>query len=177
MSVGYSIGMKVTRRHVLAAAAAVPAAAALGAGGLALRWYDKPPGSGLSILSDDEYAFTQAFAEAWMPPGGTPALSVADADLGRWFDELLGSMAPTQQTLLKVLLQALDDMPVLTDGSRFVSLALERRTELVARWSTSNNAMFRAAISGLIVLLGMGWTTHPDVAPGLAHMFRCGWSR
>ena len=169
--------MKITRRHVLAAAAAVPAAAALGGGGLALRWYDKAPAQGLSILSQDEYDFVQALSEAWMPPGGTPALSGADANLGQWFDELLTHMAPNQQTLLKLLLQVLDDTPLLTDAGRYTTLDLPRRIELLVGWMQSSNALFRAAIAGVIVLIGMGWTTHPEVAPGLAPMFRCGWSR
>lgn len=169
--------MKLTRRHVLAVAAAVPVVTALGGGALALRWYDKAPGQGLSMLSQDEYDFVQALAEAWMPPGGVPALSGADADLGGWFDELLTHMAPKQGTLLKMLLQVVDDSTLLSDATAYRFLPLPRRTELLVSWMHSSNSLFRSAISGVTVLIGMGWTTHPEVARVIGPMFRCGWSR
>lgn len=169
--------MMLTRRHVLAAMAAVPVAGALGGGSLALRWYNKGPAAGRILLSSDEYDFIQSLAEAWMPPGGVPALSGADADLGAWFDELLTHMAPNQQTLLKLLVQILDDVPLVTDASTFRGLSLPRRVELLGEWLDASNPLFRAGVSGVIVLIGMGWTTHPDVAHVLAPRFRCGWSR
>ena len=170
-------GVKITRRHLLALGAAVPAASALGAGGLAWRWYGTAPAEGRAVLSDDEYDFMQALAEAWMPPGGEPFLSGADADLGGWMDELLSHMDATKASLLKVLMQVLDDAPLLTDASSFRSLQLSRRMELLQGWMTSTNSMFRAAVTGLVVLMGMGWTTHPDVVAVIGPMFRCGWSR
>ena len=169
--------MKLTRRHILAAAAAIPAAGLLGTGTLALRWYDKAPGEGLSLLSDDEYGFVQALAEAWMPGGGTPSLSGADANLGAWLDEMLTHMAANQVTLLKMMLQILDDAPLLTDRTRYTTLPLARRTEILRGWMASKKPLFRGAVTGVIVLMGMGWSTHPDVVRVIAPMFRCGWSR
>ena len=169
--------MKLSRRHVLATMAAVPIAGAVGTGGLALRWYDKGPAAGRILLSSDEYDFIQALAEAWMPPGGVPALSGADADLGAWFDELLTHMAANQQTLLKLLIQILDDVPLVTDASSYRKLDLPRRIELLSDWLDSSNPLFRAGVAGVVVLIGMGWTTHPEVARVIAPRFRCGWSR
>src|SRR5690606_34716390 len=145
-------------------------------GGLAWRWYGAAPAEGRRVLSADEYDFVQALAEAWMPPGGRPALSGADADLGGWLDELLSHMDPTQAKLLKLLTQVLDDSALLTDGGAYRHLALERRTQLLLGWMRSSNSMFRAAVSGLVVLMGMGWSTHPEVVAVIGPMFRCGWS-
>src|SRR5262249_29739543 len=64
--------VRITRRQVLAAAAALPAAGGLAAAGLAWRWWDRPPGEGLKVLSAREHDFVQALAEAWLPPGGDP---------------------------------------------------------------------------------------------------------
>ncbi|MFT6374818.1 MAG: hypothetical protein ACJARS_001466, partial [bacterium] len=105
------------------------------------------------------------------------ALSGADADLGTWFDELLTQMAPNQATLLKLFVQILDDVPLVTDASTFRGLSLARRIELLSDWLDSSNALFRAGVSAVVVLIGMGWTTHPTVAAVLAPRFRCGWSR
>jgi hypothetical protein len=169
--------MRLSRRAILAAAAAVPAAAALGVGGAAARWWNKAPGDALSVLSDDEYAFAQALAEAWMPPGGVPALSGADADLGRWLDGLLLHLDPMQARALKAACQVLDDLPLTGQGAPFRQLPLEARIEILGRWMRSSSATFRGAISGLLLLLGMGWTTHPEVARVLAPMMGCGWGR
>lgn len=169
--------MKITRRHLLALGAAVPAATALGAGGLTWRWYGVAPAEGRAVLSADEYDFVQALAEAWMPPGGEPFLSGADADLGGWLDELLSHMDETKASLLKVLMQVLDDTTLLSEGSAFRHLPLSTRMERLRGWMTSKNSLFRSAVSGLIVLMGMGWSTHPDVVAVIGPMFRCGWSR
>jgi hypothetical protein len=65
--------VKITRRQVLAAMAAVPVAGGLGAGGLAWRWWDRPAGAGLKRLSQDEHDFAQALGEAASKP--TPPAS------------------------------------------------------------------------------------------------------
>ena len=84
--------MSLSRRHVLAATTAVGVAGGLGVGTAAWRWWERPPGEGLQSLADDEYAFVQALAEAWMPAGGTPELSGADAALGNFIDGLISAM-------------------------------------------------------------------------------------
>lgn len=157
--------------------AAVPAAGGLGAGALALSWWDRAPGAGLASLSDDEHDFVQALAEAWMPRGGTPALSGADAQLGRFLDQVLDGMEPPAARELKLLLQALDDLPRIGHLSPFRALPLADRSELLAGWLHHDQWLLRNAAVALLVLIGVGYTTHPEVVPFLSPHFRCGYGR
>jgi len=86
----------ITRRQVLAAIGAVPVVGALGAAATAWQWWDRPAAEGLVALSADKHAFVQALAEAWMPPGGSPPISGAEAELGRFLDDVVGSMSDGQ---------------------------------------------------------------------------------
>ena len=169
--------MKIQRRHVLAALAAVPAVGALGAGGLAWRWWDRPAGEGLRRLSVDEHDFVVALAEAWLPAGGTPALSGADAGLGGFLDEVIDGMAPATGTQLKLLLQALDDLTLPTHGSAFRHLPLAARTEQLGAWLRSDLWLLRNGVQALLVLMGTGYTTHPEVVETLRPWFACGYGR
>lgn len=169
--------MTLTRRHVLAALAGVPVAGALGVGTLAFRWWDRPPGAGLQRLSPDEHDFAQAMAEAWMPPGGEPALSGADAELGRFLDEVVAGMEPAMAREFKLLLQALDDLTVPTRLSAFRHLDLPTRIEVLDGWLHHDQWLLRNATQAVLVLLGTGWTTHPEVVVHLRPYFRCGYGR
>jgi hypothetical protein len=169
--------MKLTRRHVLATAAAVPAAAALGGLALGARWWDRPPGAGLAALSADEHAFVDALAEAWMPAGGTPALSGAEARLADFFDDVLAHVDATNRALLKVLLQALDDLPFVTHGAAFRDLGLADRDAVLRGWLTTDQSLLRNGVTGVVALLALGWADHPDVAAWLSPMFPCGVGR
>ncbi len=167
--------MKITRRHVLALTVAGAGAAALGAGGLIGRWWDRPAGEGLRALSQREYEVAQALAEAWMPPGGTPAISGAEAEVGRYLDAVIASTDPTTGKLLKALLEALDDKPFLFRGVPFRRLPLAERSALLAAWLRHDNALFRGAVSGLMALIAMGYTLHPEVSTALGPLFGCGY--
>jgi hypothetical protein len=169
--------VKITRRHVLAAMAAVPAAGALGVGGLAWRWWDRPPGAGLKRLSQDEHDFVVAIAEAWFPGGGEPALSGADADLGAFFDDVLDGMQPATATELKLLLQALDDLTLPTRFAPFRTLSLDDRIEVLGAWMGSDQWLLRNAVQATLVLVGTGYTTHPAVVETLRPWFACGYGR
>lgn len=169
--------MAITRRHLLALSAAALAGATLSTGGLVTRWWDRPVAEGLTALSDDEYEFVQALAEAWIPPGGDPALSGADADLGQWMDELVSHMDPTQGGLFRALLQILDDRPIPTWLSPFRALPLEDRQTILRGWIDSELYTIRAAISGVMALLSFGWTLHPQVTPRFEPLFGCGFGR
>jgi len=169
--------MELTRRHVLAAMAAVPVVGALGAGSVVWTWWDRPPGQGLKVLSDDEYAIVQTLAEAWMPRGGEPVLSGSDANLGAFFDDLLDGMEANNAAELKVLLHIIDNLARPTHFRPFRRLPLEARTELVQRWLDSPRELIRLAITAVVVLLSMGWTTHPDVVGYFRPLFRCGYGR
>ncbi len=166
--------MSITRRHVLAAMAAVAATGTTTAGGVAWQWWNRAPGEGLKALSQHEYDIVQAMAEGWMPRGGTPALSGADANLGAYLDSVLADMAPLDRKGLKLLIQAVDDLCLVSDGGTFRSLSVDRRSELVQFWLSSEINLVRSAFTALFILMSIGWTSHPDVAAHLSPMFPCG---
>jgi len=165
--------VKIERRHVLAAMAGTAAAGAAGVGTVAFTWWDPVPGQGLKVLSQHEYEVIQSLAEAWMPRGGTPELSGADAELGRFLDGMLQHMPPLETTGLKLLIQALDDGTLLTEGATFHSLSLDRRSQLLAEWLSSRNTLLRSAVMALMALMAMGWTTHPEVVVYVNENFQC----
>ncbi|MCB9699355.1 MAG: hypothetical protein H6738_21415 [Alphaproteobacteria bacterium] len=169
--------MKITRRHVLAVLAGVPVAGGLGVGSLAWRWWDRPAAEGLKRLSVDEHDFAQALGEAWMPRGGTPELSAADARVGVFLDEVVDGMEPDMGLQIKVLLQALDDLTVPTHLSAFRHLPLEARTEVLGGWLNSDLWPLRNGVQALLILLGTGFTTHPDMVEHLRDYFPCGFGR
>jgi hypothetical protein len=167
--------VRITRRHLLATAAAVPVVGALASAGLAWRWWDRPPGQGLKRLSADEHAFVQAVAEAWMPAGGDPPLSGADARLGDFVDDVVAGMTPGGARDFKLLLQVLDDLPVVTHLAPFRSLSLEARADVLEGWLHRSTWLVRNAAAGVLVLVGEGWAMHPDVIGILRPSFRCGY--
>jgi hypothetical protein len=93
----------VTRRQVLAVTAASSAAAIAGVGAHVWTWYDRAPGEALAVLSPEEHGFVQALADAWMPPGGVPAISGSEARMGDFLDGVIASMATTQGKLFRLL--------------------------------------------------------------------------
>lgn len=167
----------ITRRQVLAASAAVPVLGGLGLGTAVWSWWDRPAGAELQALSPDEHAFAQALAEAWMPRGGTPELSGADARLGDFLDQLIAAMHPQRGRELKLLLHGLDHLPVPVRASRFTHLDLDTRSRALAGWLDHPVHLVRDGTAAVMVLLGMGWTTHPEVVPVIRSMFPCGYGR
>lgn len=167
--------MNVTRRHVAAALAALPLIGAMGAGGLYLRWWDRPPGAAHQALSDDEYATIQALAEAWMPAGGLPHLSGADAKVGVFVDDLVAHLPHPERELIKLLIQALDDATLPRHFAGFRSLDRETRTMVVKKWLASDVIEERTAVRALLLLIAEGWVQHPDVLAALGGEFPCGY--
>jgi hypothetical protein len=166
--------VRITRRQVLAAGAAVPVVGGLCACGVAWRWWDRAPGEGLRALSTDEHDFVQAAAEAWMPPGGDPPISGAEARVGVFIDELVAAMSPAAGRELKLLFQALDDLAVPGHLSAFRHLPLETRTEVLRSWLHHDQWLIRLATTGVLILIGEGYTLHPAVADTLRPFFPCG---
>lgn len=167
--------MKITRRQILAATAAVPVLGALGVGTIGWQWWDRPPGEGLRALSTDEHDFVQAAAEAWMPPGGDPAISGSEAELGLFFDALVAAMSPAAARELKLLLQGLDDWTVPTRFSAFRNLPLADRTTVLHGWVHADQWLLRNAATAVLVLIAEGYTLHPQVVPRLQSYFPCGY--
>lgn len=168
--------MRITRRHLLATSAAAATVGAL-AGGLAVRWWDRPKASHLKALSEDEHAFVQALAEAAFPPGGDPALSGADARLGDFLDEMVSWMEPQQGRLFRLLLQAMDDRPTPVWLAPFSSLDLPSRIQILEGWANSEYYLIRSSTAGVTALLAFGWMTHPENAARLKPHVGCAYGR
>jgi len=154
--------------------AAVPVAFAAGGGGLWWRWWDAPASAELRVLAHDEWEFLQAFAEAWMPPGGTPAISGAEALVGTAVDGMLEPAPDRERKLLKLLLQALDDLPMFTHGACFRELALAERTSLLKQWRDSSLGSLRQATEALLMLVGEAYAAHPEVRAEWRTLSACG---
>lgn len=169
--------MSPTRRQVLAASAGVAVAGGLGAGTMAWRWWERPPGAGLAQLATDEHAFVQALAEAWMPKGGEPSLSGADAALGDFFDGIVDGMHPSTGRELRLLLAGLDALTLPTHLARYHTLGLGDRQDVLRSWLHSDITLLRSGVHAVVALVSLGWTSHPDVAERLRPYFRCGYSR
>lgn len=172
--------MKITRRHVIAASALAAGAGAIGAtvlGGTAASWWKRPAAEGYAVLSEEEGAFLRAFAATAYP--ATPAIPHAggDLDLDRYVDANLSSMAETQRNLIKVLLHALDTWPMPARRAGFVQLDPAQRAEVLHHWLTHFRGEVRQAATSLVLLVGMGYTTHPKVAPFFAALHTCGYAR
>ena len=168
--------MKLTRRHLLALGAATAAAASVGlTGGLVVHWWDQPATAEYAHLSDDEARFVRAWASAAFPSGEVIALHGADAGLDRFFDRMLSSLPDTQRKLLKLLLHALDTGSIAMAGARFTQLDESAARRVFHRLGEHELAEVRGAVNGLTILLGMGHSTHPQVAPLMARWHRCGY--
>ena len=167
--------MKLTRRHLLALGAATSAAAAAGLTSTVAHWWDQPAAADFSHLSANEARFVRAWASAAFPSGEVIALHGADAGLDRFFDGMLSSLPDTQRKLLKLLLNALDTSSIAIAGARFHQLSETDARQVFHRLNEHELAEVRGAVTGLTVLLGMGYSTHPQVAPVMARWHRCGY--
>lgn len=167
--------MPISRRHLLALGAATAAAGALGVGGTLVRWWDRSPTEPFQALSASEARFVRAWAGAAFPPGPTLATDGATAGLDHFFDTTLTHLPDTQRKLLKLLLNALDTGVIALAGSRFTHLEPAAARRAYHHLFDHDLAELRGAAQSLTVLLGMGYTTHPDVAPAMARWHRCGY--
>lgn len=165
--------MRIHRRHLLAAAAAVTALGAAGAGGLAWSWWDQPSAEGYTWLSADEVAFLDAFAEAVFPPGGDPPVSGREAQVARVLDEVWTGLEPFQRTLLREGLHALDALAV-PAGGRLHTLSPEAAGAVIAGWLDSPVAELRGLAQSVHIFVGGAWMLHPSVAAKLTLQFGCG---
>lgn len=167
----------LSRRTLLRAAGALTAVVGGGALLTVGRWWDRSAGEGYLHLSQDEAAVVRAVAGAAWPAGEVVALDGEVADLDHFFDQMLHTMPELPQKLLRTLIHALDDLARLSEGHGLVALSRDDRTTLVMRWLEDDSHELRSAVTALVVMLGMGFTTHPDARGPLPHLYRCGYYR
>ena len=167
--------MKLSRRQMLAMIAAAGAVSMAGAVTVGAQWWDQGPDAPWAALAEEEATVVRAVAGAAFPSGRTIALHGKDAELDRFFDALLQAVPATQRKLLKLLLHALDAGALATSGARLGGLSETEQRAFVMGLLNHPIAEVRGAVQGLVVLLGMGYTTHPAVAPVMSTWHRCGY--
>jgi hypothetical protein len=169
--------MQISRRHLLALSAGTAAAGAIGVGGLAISWWNKPADTAYRTMSDDEGAFVRAWSGAAFPKTELTPIDGATASLDHFFDEMLHAMPSDTAKLLRMLLHGLDTLPLATDGAHFTELDSNTQQHLFEEWTHSDVSLFRSATQSLVLLVGMGWSTHPRVAPTMQKLHSCGYGR
>ena len=169
--------MNLSRRKLLKIGLLGSSTAALAGGLTVWSWWDVPPARSYQNLSSEEIIMVQALSRAAFPGGASIALDGGDASLHRFFDQLLTSMTSENRSLLKLFLEALDRLPLLSKGRYFTDCSEESQRELVESWLQSDNYLFRSAIQSVIVLLSIGYTSHPDVSVKLQSYFACGFGQ
>lgn len=169
--------MELTRRQLLKISLIGTTAVALTGGGVVWSWWATPPDTPYKVLNDDEVNMVLALSQASFPSGNEIALAGKDAGIDYFFDQLLFGLGDENQKLLKLLLQALNRLPLLSKGCYFTSCSEMEQQVLVEAWLKDNNYLFRSAMQSIIVLLSMGYTSHPTASKVLGQYFRCGFGQ
>ncbi|MCB9664954.1 MAG: hypothetical protein H6732_12635 [Alphaproteobacteria bacterium] len=168
----------MTRRMVLAATGAAAVGATVVGGTTYVRWWNQPPGRSLQALSREEYEVVQRLAEAWMPPGsGPPDLSGAEAECGRFVDEVCVRMRADQRKLLKLALQIVDRVPYVTTFKTLRQLDRYEAAPHLEAMLQSDIFYLRQGVGAIMALIALGYTSHPEVAPTISPWFNCGFGR
>lgn len=167
---------KITRRMVLATSTLMAAAAGAGVARVG-SWWGAPASPSFDCLTSLEADLIDAIAEAYFPPGGTPALSGKDAGISRYLDSLFALMDEPTPTLLRMLLHALDDAARVTRFGGLLALSIEERGEFLRSWTQSDSHLVRGAIGGLLTFVGTAYCGHPEVREACGWQFPCGHER
>lgn len=168
--------MPLNRRTflTLGAAAAAVTAASLGGAGLTLyAWWDQPADTGFRYLSPDEAAFVRAYAEAAYPSTEAVPFAPTTAGLDHFIDAALESMPSDIGKALRTLLHVMDAATLPTHGARFTALAVAERAHAIEGWMQADDPNLRGIGNMLTLIVGMGYTSHPTVAPFFRAMHGC----
>lgn len=168
----------MTRRMVLAATGALGVGAAVVGGTTYSRWWNQPAGKSLTSLSQEEYQVVQRLAEAWMPPGsGPPDISGAEAECGRFVDEVCTRMRADQRKLLKLALHIINQVPYVTTMKTLIQLDRYEAAPHLDAMLESDLFYLRQGVGAVMALIALGYTSHPEVAPSISPWFNCGFGR
>ncbi len=170
--------MHPTRRFLLTASTAVAATAVLGtigAGMVYRNWWDQPADVAMGVLSTDELAFLDAFADAIFPPDTGLPLRGREAQVGRTVDAVLVGMHPNQSKLVRLSLHALDQYSLPTHGTAFRNLPIDAAREVLHSLVSTEITEVRGLVASIYIFVALGWSIHPTVAPTLAVQFKCGY--
>lgn len=169
--------MRLSRRQLLVLAAAPPLLAVAGAGIVATSWWGQPAGEGFRFLSEAEAGILRALTGAAWPPTPACPLDGATCGLDHYLDAHLATLGDLQRDGIRVLLHALDALPLPSHGARLVALARPDQAEVVHGWLSSDLMELRSAVLSVVILTGMGYTSHPDAAATFGALYGCGYGR
>ena len=142
-----------------------------------ISWWDTNPDEPYHTLNTQEAMVVRAVSGAAFPTGDSIQLDGGDANLDRFFDELLRAMTRENRVLLKLLLETVDHSTLPTEANHFSKLDASTQQQYLHTWLNHNNPLLRGAVQSLIVLLGMGYTSHPTASKPLSKYFRCGFGQ
>jgi len=166
--------MLISRRQFVSISIATSTAVALLGAGTIWSWWDIPPSESFATLHENEARILRNISAAAFPGGEAITLDGKQARLDRFFDGLLQAMPDENRKLLKLLINGIDNLTLATHYSSYTSLDDQVQRQVLTGWLSNDNHLFRGAIQSLVLLLGMGYTAHPDVAPTLSKYFKCG---
>jgi hypothetical protein len=128
------------------------------------------PAPGAKVLGATELEVLRKLAEVMFPKGTFPIDGV-EAGVAEEVDRIVADvLEPIHANGFRTLLHTLEWGTLAGRGSRFTSLPLEERAEVVRIWSDPTVFTRRVAGDALKVVLGMAYFAHPTV------IARIGWS-
>ena len=165
---------KLTRKKFLQWSSVLTLAVGTAASIEVHSWWDTDPETPFQTLNQQEASVVRAVAGAAFPTGETIQLDGSDANLDRFFDELLMAMTSENRTLLKLLLEAIDHITLPTEASHFSILDTSVQQEYLHTWLNHNNHLIRGAFTLLVLEWGHA---HPTASVPLSKLFRCGFGQ
>ena len=167
--------MPLTRRQLLTIGGLSCLTFGLSATMLGRQWWNTPASAPYQNLSQQEAQMIMAISAAVFPAGAVISVNPNSLKLDHYFDSLLQQLPQMQEKLLKLLLNALNSAPYISFQSSFLAQSAVEQQRQVQDWLNHSNHLIRGAITSLIVLLGMGYSAHPEIAPYFGQMHQCGY--
>ena len=165
----------IPRRKLLLYATAALGSATIASSIMVGQWWNTDPDEPYQHLNNDEAQITLLIAKAAFPSGAHHNIDGSQAQLDRFFDQFIGHLQPQNRKLLKLLLQATDRISIPLHGAYFSNLSFETQQSCIESLVNHQQHLIRSAYQSLIAILGMGYSTHPEMAEKLSHLHRCGY--
>ena len=165
----------IDRRKFFFYAAAALSSASIASSIVVAQWWDTAPQTPYTNLSTEEANTVLLISKSAFPAGEHHHMDGAQAQLDRFLDQFLSQINDQNRKLLKLLLQATERISIPTHGSYFSNLAENQQQRCIEDLVRHPQHLIRSAYQSLIAILGMGYSTHPDMAEKIATLHRCGY--
>ena len=139
------------------------------------QWWNTAPDAPYTHLNTLEAQTVRLVSRAAFPKGSKHKIDGGDINLDRFFDGFIGHLNEQNASLLKLLLEGLERMPIISHASYYSSLSPQAQQSFLEDCLKSDSHLVRSAFQSLIAILGMGYTTHPSVAKQLSQYHTCGY--